>query len=62
MSLCSPPPLIETYREGAVCVSIICLLVQFSFKSAAETSECKAQVDREQSVATSSVIRREEWS
>ena len=25
-------------------MSIICLLVQLSFKSAAETSECKAQV------------------
>jgi len=25
-------------------MSIICLLVQFSFKSAAETGECKGQV------------------
>jgi len=41
MSLCSPP-LIETYCKGAVCPS--CLLVQFSFKSTTETSECKVQI------------------
>jgi len=44
MSLCLPP-LIETYREGAVCPSYACFYnLQFSFKSATETSECKAHV------------------
>ena len=37
MSLCSPP-LIETYREGAVCPSL-CLLIQFSFKKKLTRSE-----------------------
>jgi len=35
-----------SYRDlsRVCCVSIICLLVQFSFKSTTETSECKAHV------------------
>jgi len=39
-----------SYRDlsRGCCVSIICLLVQFSFKSAAETSECKGQVEDSQ--------------
>ena len=47
MSLCSPP-----HISRGCCVSIIitdlCLLVQFSLKSAAEISECMAQVANSQ--------------
>jgi len=39
-----------SYRDlsRGCCVSVICLLIQFSFKSATETSECKAHVANSQ--------------
>jgi len=42
MNFCSPP-LIETYREGAVCPSL-CLLVQFGFKELKHTQQINAIV------------------
>ena len=39
-----------SYRDlsRGCCMSITCLLIQFSFKSATETSECKAHVANSQ--------------
>ena len=36
------------YLSRGCCMSIICLLIQFSFKSTTETSECKAHVTNSQ--------------
>jgi len=43
----------SSYRDLSreCCVSIICLLVQFSFKSTTETSECNAALTPAQLVA-----------